>query len=182
MKFESASSDPRVTSSNSRVTSSTLRVTSSNLRVTSLNYELRLQIQKLRVQIHELRVQIHKFKNYLVNENFNLNGLKMSSFPKILSLKSLSNSWGNSYVQFLVIIWCFYFSTISWLRVQQETKWVNINFERRDLTSAEKSRPSPDVSHSFFILFRNLWLTLSSLYVFFCLRNTPLPGISFSFL
>ena len=35
----------------------------------------------------------------------------------------------------------FYFSTISLLRFQQETKWVNINFERRDLTSAQKSHP-----------------------------------------
>ena len=37
----------------------------------------------------------------------------------------------------------FYFSTISWLWSQQETMWVNINFERRDLTSAEKSPPTP---------------------------------------
>ena len=28
----------------------------------------------------------------------------------------------------------FCFSTISWLRLKQETMWVNINFERRDLT------------------------------------------------
>ena len=32
-----------------------------------------------------------------------------------------------------------YFSTISWLRLQQEVKWVNINFERKVLTSAQKS-------------------------------------------
>ena len=38
----------------------------------------------------------------------------------------------------------FYFSTISWLRLQQETMWVNINFERRDLTPANKSHPSSD--------------------------------------
>ena len=36
-----------------------------------------------------------------------------------------------------------YFSTISWLRLQQETKWVNINFKRRDAISAQKSYPFP---------------------------------------
>ena len=38
----------------------------------------------------------------------------------------------------------FYFSTISWLRLQQEATWVNINFERRDLTSIKKSHSSPN--------------------------------------
>ena len=28
----------------------------------------------------------------------------------------------------------FYFSTISWLRLQQETVWVNVNFERTNCT------------------------------------------------
>ena len=37
-----------------------------------------------------------------------------------------------------------YISTISWLRRQQEAMWVNINFERRDLTSAQKRHPFPD--------------------------------------
>ena len=37
-----------------------------------------------------------------------------------------------------------YFSNISWLRFQQETKWVSINFQRGDLTSAKKSHLSPD--------------------------------------
>ena len=71
-----------------------------------------------------------------------VNSLKISSFPKILNLKSFGNLWlvrlvsGDNFV--------FYFSTISWLRLQQETMWVNINFERRDLTLAEKSHPSHD--------------------------------------
>ena len=63
-----------------------------------------------------------------------VSSLKMSSFPKILSLKSFGNSWGNSCVQFGDNL-MFYFSTISWLRLQQEAKWVNINFERRDFRS-----------------------------------------------
>ena len=36
----------------------------------------------------------------------------------------------------------FYFFNISWLRLQQNTKSVNIKFQRRDLTSAKKSHPS----------------------------------------
>ena len=38
----------------------------------------------------------------------------------------------------------FYVSTISWLQLQQDTKWVNINFERRELTSARTSYRSTD--------------------------------------
>ena len=38
----------------------------------------------------------------------------------------------------------FYFSTMSRLPLQQETKWANINFERGDLLSAQKSHPLPD--------------------------------------
>ena len=69
----------------------------------------------------------------------------------------------------------FYFSIISWLRFQQETMRVNINFERKDLFSVEKSHPSPDdfgeafafnsikqnVTHFSFIFFTQnflLWL------------------------
>ena len=70
-----------------------------------------------------------------------VNRLKICSFPKILSLKSFGNSWlvrsisGDNFV--------FYLSTISWLRLQQETMWVNINSERRDLTSTQKRHPTP---------------------------------------
>ena len=38
----------------------------------------------------------------------------------------------------------FYFFTISWLRIQQEKKSVNIKFAKRDLISAHKSHPTPD--------------------------------------
>ena len=41
-----------------------------------------------------------------------VNILKISSFPKILSLKSFGNSWGNSSVQFLVIIPYFTFALL----------------------------------------------------------------------
>ena len=38
----------------------------------------------------------------------------------------------------------FNFSIISWLWLQQETMRANINFEKRDLTSAQKSHLSRD--------------------------------------
>ena len=124
MKLKSASSNTRVVSSNSRVTSSTLRVTISNLRV-----KLRVQTHELRVQIHELRVQIrsyelksisYKFKStryefktsssrIILSMKTQVNSLNISPFSKILSLKSFRKSWGNSYVQILVIIPCFTF-------------------------------------------------------------------------
>ena len=80
-----------------------------------------------------------------------VNSLKICSFPKIQSLKSFGNSWlirsvsGDNFV--------FNFSTISWLWLQQETMWVNINFERRDLTSAQKRHSSPDdFGETYFII------------------------------
>ena len=57
--------------------------------------------------------------------------------------------WGNLHVQFLVIISCFTFSTTPWLRLQQKTTWVNINFERRDLNSPQKSHPPPMILEKF---------------------------------
>ena len=60
----------------------------------------------------------------------------------IFSRELFGNLWGNSCVQFSDNV-VFYFSIISWLRLQQETKWVNFNFERRGLTSEHKSHPLP---------------------------------------
>ena len=73
--------------------------------------------------------------------NTQVNSLQICSFSKILSLKSFGNSWlacsvsGDNFV--------FYFSTISWIRLQQETMCVNINFEIRDLTSSQKRHAFP---------------------------------------
>ena len=44
----------------------------------------------------------------------------------------------------------FYFYTISGLGLSQETMWVDINFERRDLTSVQKSHPSLEFSGEVF--------------------------------
>ena len=68
--------------------------------------------------------------------------LKICSFPKILSFKSFGNSWLVRSVSGDNLM--FYFPTILWLLLQQEIVWVNINFERRDLTSAQKRHPSPN--------------------------------------
>ena len=128
-----------------------LRVTSWKLKNTSWNSKVRVQIHELRIKIHRLLVQILELKRIILSIKTRVNRLKISSFSKILSLKSFSNSWGNSCTRVSGDSFVFYFSTISWLR--QETKWVNINFERRNLISAQKSHPSPDVCFSFLIVY-----------------------------
>ena len=97
----------------------------------------------------------------------------MSSFPKILSLKSFGNSWGNSCVQFGDNL-MFYFSTISWLRLQQETKWVNVNFERRDLTSAQKKSPCPRLLVRTVACLQYSRVQYSSVLAVACLIDVPL--------
>ena len=78
-------------------------------------HELRAQIHAIRVQTHELQIQIHEFKNHWINEHSSQQSFKadkLNSFPKIISpklLRRLGDSWGNPYVQFLVIISCFTF-------------------------------------------------------------------------
>ena len=114
------SSNPWVTSSNPWVTSSNPRVTSSNPRVTSSNPQI---TKSMKTQVISL---------------------KSSSFLKIINSKLFGHSWGNSYVQFLVIISFFKVSTTSWLRLQQEAEWLNNNFGRRDLTFPQKIHLSPD--------------------------------------
>ena len=64
------------------------------------------------------------------------NSLKTFSFPKIQQfvrqlVRSVS---GNNLV--------FYFSIISWLRLLQETMWVNINFERKKELHRKVTLPS----------------------------------------
>ena len=61
----------------------------------------------------------------------------------------------------------FYFYTISGLRLSQETMWVNINFERRDLTSGEVfafNLIKQNVTHfSFIFLTLNFFVPLKNL-------------------
>ena len=96
-----------VTTSSHNVIITILRVTSSNPQVTSLNPRAASSNGRVRVQIQE-------FKNHLINENssgppWNFNSLKISSFLKILCLKSFGSSWGNSSFQCLMITSCFTF-------------------------------------------------------------------------
>ena len=80
LKFKSKSWNSKVW-----VASSKLRVTNLNLRVTSSNARI---IKAMKAQV---------------------NSLKSSWFPEIISPKLFSNLWGNWFVQFLVKI-CFRFS------------------------------------------------------------------------
>ena len=92
LKFKSASWNPRVTSSNPRVTSLNPRVTSSNPRVTSSNPRVASSNPRI---IKSMKTQV--------------SSLKSSSFLNICSPELFGNLWGNSYVQFLVIISCYTF-------------------------------------------------------------------------
>ena len=47
----------------------------------------------------------------------------------------------------------FYVSTTEWLQLQQEAERVNINFEKRDLNSPEKSHPHPMILEKFIFSF-----------------------------
>ena len=47
----------------------------------------------------------------------------------------------------------FYISIISWLRFQREITWVNVNFQRRDLTSAWKSFPFQEIFENIICIF-----------------------------
>ena len=120
-----------------RVTSYELRATSYELRVESL--KVRVESLKVRVESLKARVEIQKceFKSTsyeLKSTSYGfastsyefestssriiklmktqVNSLKSSSFSKIISPKLFGNSWGNLYVQFLMIISCFTFSLL----------------------------------------------------------------------
>ena len=120
MKFKSTSLNPRVTSSNSGVTRSNPRVTSSNLQVTSSNPRVTCSNPR----ITSSNPQLTSSNPWVTSSNSRVTGsnpwivksiktqersLKISPCLKIISPKLFNNSWGNSYVQFLVIISCFTF-------------------------------------------------------------------------
>ena len=72
-------------------------------------HELWSQIHELPVQIHELPVQIHELQWKNPSMKTQVDIIKSSSFSKIINPKLFGNSWGNSYVQFLLINSCFKF-------------------------------------------------------------------------
>ena len=128
-----------------RVASYKLLVTSWKLQSTGWNSKVRVQTHEFKVTSYEFKSTSYKFKStssrIILSIKAQVNSLKISSFLNILSLKLFGSSWRNSSVQFLVIISCFYFSIISTASAENN---VNINFKRRDLTSAQKSHRFPD--------------------------------------
>ena len=136
MKFKGASSNARVRSSNPRVASSNPQVMSSNPRVTSSNSWVTscnslVTSSNPRVTSSDTRLN-KSIKNQV-------NNLKSSSFPKILSPKLLVRQLGLLSGDNLL----FYAFTTSLLRLQEEAVWVNINFERRNLDSPQKIHAPP---------------------------------------
>ena len=97
--------------------SSNLRATSSNPRVISSDPRI---IKSVKTQV---------------------NSLKSSSFHKIISPELFNNSWGSSVSGDNLL---FYVPATPCLRLQQEAEWVNINFERIDISSPQKIYPPPN--------------------------------------
>ena len=88
-----------------------LRVTSYKLRVESLKARVESLKPRVEIQKCEFKSMSYEFESTRIIKSMKtqVNRLKSSSFPKIISPKLLGNSWGNLYVQFLVIISCFTF-------------------------------------------------------------------------
>ena len=84
---------------------------------------------------YELKSTSHKFESVRIIKPMKtqVNSLKSSPFAKIISPEWFGSSWGNLYVQFLVIISCFTFPL---------PHAYGFNFEKRDLNSPQKSHPS----------------------------------------
>ena len=108
----------RVTSYELQVASYELRIESLKARVESL--KARVEIQKCEFEStsyefestsHEFESTSYEFESTRIIKSMKtqVNSLKSSSFPKIISPKLFGNSWGNLYVQFLVIISFFTF-------------------------------------------------------------------------
>ena len=121
-EFKSTSYEFKLTSCEFRFTSYEFKSTSYLLRSTS--YELKSTSYAIKSTSSRI---IKSMKTYA-------NSLKRSLFPKIISPKLFSNSWGNL---------LFYVTTTQWLQLKQEAVWVSINFERRDLNS-HRNDPSPN--------------------------------------
>ena len=110
-EFKYTSYEFKSTSSNSRVTSSTLRVKSTSCKFKSTSYELKLTNCEFPSTSYEFKFTNYEFKStssrIIESMTNKVNSLRISLFPKTLILKSFGNLWGNSCVQFLVIISCF---------------------------------------------------------------------------
>ena len=101
---------------------------------TSWNSKVRVQIHELRVQIHELWVQIYELRVQIYELRVQINELQVQIYElRVQIAKRNRTSYVWQFVRQVVrsasgenVVFCF--STILWLRLQQETLWVNIIF------------------------------------------------------
>ena len=77
----------------------------------STSYEFKSTSYEFESTSYEFEFTSYEFESTRIIKSMKtqVNSLKSSSFPKIISPKLFGNSWGNLYVQFLVIISCFTF-------------------------------------------------------------------------
>ena len=112
-KLKSTSSNSRVRVQIHEFKSTSYEFKTTSYKFKSMSYEFKSTSHKFNFTSYEFQSTSHEFKStrLKINESMKtqVNSLKISSFPKILSLKSFGNSWGNLSVQFLVIISCFIF-------------------------------------------------------------------------
>ena len=76
-----------------------------------------------------------------------VNSFKVSLFSKIVSLKLVANSSGNSPFQFLVIIVLFFHCFMATASAGN----ININFERRNLTSGQRSHHTSTLPDALYV-------------------------------
>ena len=138
----------RVMSYSLQVESLKTRVEIQKCELKSMSYEIKSTSFEFRSTSYEFKSTSYEFKStnsrIIKSMKNQVKSLKISSFPNILSLKSLSNSWGNSYNQFLVMKLCFTLPLFHGYDFNRKKKWASINLERRDLISTQKSHLSPD--------------------------------------
>ena len=86
---------------------------STSYQFKSTSYEFKSTSYEFKSTSYEFKFTIYKFKatssRIIKSMKTQVNSLKSSSFPRIISPQLFGSSWGNSYVQFLVIISCFTF-------------------------------------------------------------------------
>ena len=140
-----------------RIASYEILATSWKLKSTSWNSKVLIQIDEFRVQIHDSKFTCYEFNFMSFDFKYTTSNPRVtSSTSRVTSLKLRITS-SIPWVQESFNPWklnlvhsvsgdnlVFSLPIISWLRLQHETIWVNINFEKRGLTSALKSHPSPD--------------------------------------
>ena len=101
----------RVESTSYEFESTSYKFKSRSYEFKSLSYEFESTSYELKSTSYELKPPIFEVESTRIIKSMKtqVNSLKSSSFPKMISSKLFGNSWDNLYVQFLVIISCFTF-------------------------------------------------------------------------